>query len=153
VLGAGCSVSEARPLGRASYQSGLLMRRSVVSEPRAVATGSRSPAGFLKIPADPVATARGSDTDRTAIAFDPERVKELGWHPFRVRILDRFGSGGLRYASTPGYFPSTLRVENSVDSSNMFLPPEGLLIRSLPLAVLTHPGFMLPPARQAKTAK
>ena len=33
-----------------------------VSEPRAVATGSRSPAGFLKVPPDPIATARGSDT-------------------------------------------------------------------------------------------
>jgi len=38
-----------------------------VSEPRAVATGSGSPAGFLKFPPDPVATARGSDTELTRI--------------------------------------------------------------------------------------
>ena len=36
--------------------------RQSVSEPRAVATGSRTPVGFLKVPHDPVATARGSDT-------------------------------------------------------------------------------------------
>ncbi len=33
-----------------------------VSEPRAVATGSGSPARFLRVPPDPVATALGSDT-------------------------------------------------------------------------------------------
>jgi SpoIID/LytB domain protein len=37
----------------------------IVLEPRAVATGSRSPAGFLKTLLDPVATARGSDTKST----------------------------------------------------------------------------------------
>jgi len=45
--------------------------RHRVSEPRAVATGSISPAGFLRAHLDPVATARGSDTD---------------WRPFPARV-------------------------------------------------------------------
>src|SRR6267142_2175489 len=48
----------------------------------------------------------------------------------------QIGSGGLRYASTPGYFLATLRVKNRVDSSRMSLPNLG------PLA--TAPGSDAP---------
>jgi hypothetical protein len=36
--------------------------------------------------------------DQRQLYFDPERVIELGWHPFRVRILDRlFRGSALRF--------------------------------------------------------
>jgi len=41
--------------------------------------------------------------------FDPEGV--TGWHPYGCKFLMR-RSGGLRFASTPGYILATLRVVN-----------------------------------------
>jgi len=46
-------------------------------------------------------------------------------------------SGGLRYSSTPGYFLSTLQVENSVDSSNILLPVRSLGSRTCPALLLS----------------
>ena len=44
--------------------------------------------------------------------LDPERVTDLVWHPFRVPNPTLTFSGGLRFATTPGYCLATLRVAN-----------------------------------------
>jgi len=90
-------LSLARPLkgGSVLYESNI----AIVSEPRAVATGSRRPAGFLKIPLDPVATARGSDTNSTPFFSKSLCLIRQGCYcPFKTgNVSDK--NGGLRLAT------------------------------------------------------
>src|SRR6266850_2108872 len=74
-------------------------------------------------------SSRGLSAQARAIPPEPVKIsmtlkgsKKLNLAPLQGANSSTNRSGGLRFASTPGYYLATLRVASAFDSSSMLLP-------------------------------